>query len=378
MKIVNLNIHPVAVSRQYATLTSGGQEGRKNPGAAPVELSYFYILEVETDAGIVGIGEISDIDPKMRMVDGSPMEIENVAGKLNSLLVGRDPSDMERLSLEVRTGGLTDCAIDTACYDIMGKSYGTSATSLAGGHLRKSVWVSWVAYIREPEAMVPEIQEKLAQGFDAFKFKVGRDIDLDEARIKLFREIGGYDLNLKLDANAAWDVDEAITFMRRLEKYNISGVETPIDKENVAGMAQVRKAVDTPILEHVSTQEYALELVRHEAVDVFNVSTVGCGGIYRAKKVIAIAEAAGLHALLGSTVELGVGTAAQLALAASSWRIDWPSDLIGPLMYTDDVLVEPWEWDNGYLRVPTGAGLGVTLDPAKLESLHNPLPLSRQ
>ena len=377
MKIVDLRLHPVAVARQYATLTSGGQEGRQNPDAVPVELSYFYILEVETDAGIVGIGEISDFDPGSRMVDGSPMELENVADKLRSLLVGRDPSDMERLSLEVHTGGLVDCAIDTACYDIMGKAYGSSATSLAGGRLRESVWVSWVAYIREPEAMVPEIEEKLEQGFNAFKFKVGRDIDLDEARIKLFRQIGGDELNLKLDANAAWDVNEAIVNMRRLEKYNLAGIETPIDKTDVAGMARVRKAIDTPILEHVSTQDYALELVRHEAVDVFNVSTVGCGGIYRAKKVIAVAEAAGLHALLGSTVELGVGTAAQLALAASSWRIDWPSDLIGPLMYTDDVLVEPWEWDNGYLRVPTGAGLGVTLDPAKLQSLHHSLPTSQ-
>ena len=378
MKIEDVRVHPVAVSRQYGTLTSGGQEGRENPDAQPVQLSYFYILEVETDAGIVGLGEISDIDPGARLVDGSPMDLENVTGKLRSQLVGRNPADLERLTLEVDQGGLVNCAIDTACYDIVGKAYGTSATSLAGGHLRKSVWVSWVAYIREPEAMVPEIEEKLEQGFDAFKFKVGRDIDMDEARIKLFREIGGNDLNLKLDANAAWDVNEAIANMRRLEKYNLAGIETPIDKTDVSGMARVRKAIDTPILEHVSTQEYALELVRHEAVDVFNVSTVGCGGIFRAKKVIAIAEAAGLHALLGSTVELGVGTAAQLALAASSWRVDWPSDLIGPLMYTDDVLVEPWEWDNGYLRVPSGAGLGVTLDPAKLESLHNPLPLARQ
>ncbi len=377
MKIVDVRVHPVAVSRQYATLTSGGQEGRQNPDAAPVDLSYFYILEVETDSGIVGIGEISDIDPGMRLVDGSPMDLTNVTGKLRSQLVGRSPTDLERMSLEVDQGGLVNCAIDTACYDILGKAYGASATALAGGHLRKSVWVSWVAYIREPEAMVPEIEEKLAQGFDAFKFKVGRDIDMDEARIKLFREIGGYDLNLKLDANAAWDVDEAISYMRRLEKYNLAGIETPIDKNDVAGMAQVRQAIDTPILEHVSTQDYALDLVRHEAVDVFNVSTVGCGGIYRAKKVIAIAEAAGLHALLGSTVELGVGTAAQLALAASSWRIDWPSDLIGPLMYTDDVLNEPWEWDNGYLRVPEGPGLGVSLDPQKLQSLHHALPTAR-
>ena len=141
-------------------------------------------------------------------------------------------------------------------------------------------------------------------------------------------------------------------------------------------MAQVRKAVGTPILEHVSTPEYALELVRHEAVDVFNVSTVGCGGIYRAKKVIALAEATGLEVLLGSTVELGVGTAAQLALAASSARVDWPSDLIGPLMYVDDVLVEPWEWQNGRLRVPSGAGMGVTLDSQKLQSLYHTLPPS--
>ena len=76
MKIVDLRLHPVAVARQYATLTSGGQEGRQNPDAVPVNLSYFYILELETDSGIVGIGEISDIDPKMRLGDGSSMEIE--------------------------------------------------------------------------------------------------------------------------------------------------------------------------------------------------------------------------------------------------------------------------------------------------------------
>ncbi len=374
MKIVDVRVHPVAVSRAYGTLTSGGQEGRQNPDAQPVELSYFYVLEVETDDGIVGLGEVSDFALGSRLPDGSPLELENLTAKLRALLVGRDPAGMERLSLEVDFGGLVNCAIDTACYDILGKAYGASATDLAGGRLRESVWVSWVAYIRAPEAMAPEIEEKLAQGFNAFKFKVGRDIDLDEARIKLFREIGGDDLNLKLDANAAWDVDEAIANLRRLEKYNLAGIETPIDKENVSGMAQVRQAVDTPILEHVSTLDYALKLVRHEAVDVFNVSTVGCGGIYRAKKVIAVAEAAGLHVLLGSTVELGVGTAAQLALAASSWRVDWPSDLIGPLMYTDDVLNEPWEWDAGHLRVPRGPGLGVTLDPDKLQSLHHPLP----
>lgn len=76
------------------------------------------------------------------------------------------------------------------------------------------------------------------------------------------------------------------------------------------------------------------------AVDVFNVSTIGCGGIHQAKKVIALAEGADLEYLLGSTLELAVGTAGQAHLAASSKAVTLPSDLIGPLMYTDDERLE--------------------------------------
>ena len=66
MKIQDVRLHPVAVPRQYGTLTSGGQEGRGILDAPTVTLSFFYILEVETDTGIVGLGEISDIDPGAR------------------------------------------------------------------------------------------------------------------------------------------------------------------------------------------------------------------------------------------------------------------------------------------------------------------------
>jgi muconate cycloisomerase len=192
---------------------------------------------------------------------------------------------------------------------------------------------------------------------------------MDEARLRVMREIAGPDADIKLDPNAAWTVDEAVANIRRLEKYRPSGIESPVAYDDVAGKAAVRQRVGTPILEHVSDPTFALALVRGEAVDVFNVSTVSSGGIWAAKKVIAVAEAAGLPCLLGSTVELGVGTAAQLALAASSPAVTWPSDLIGPLLYTADVVAEPWRWQAGHLLLPDGPGLGVSLDPARVAAL---------
>ena len=136
-------------------------------------------------------------------------------------------------------------------------------------------------------------------------------------------------------------------------------------------MRRVREATGLPLLEHVSTPAQAIRYAQARAVDVFNVSCVGCGGIFRAKKVLAVAEATGTPCLLGSTVELGIGTAAQLHLAASSPAVTWPSDLVGPLVYTSDVVMEPWRWRDGRLGVPTGVGLGVTLDPEAVDALRS-------
>ena len=94
------------------------------------------------------------------------------------------------------------------------------------------------------------------------------------------------------------------------------------------------------------------------------------GGIHRCKKILALAEAAGVDALLGSTVELGVGTAAQVHLGVSSGAICYPSDLIGPRMYTEDVVTRPFAYENGRLLPPEGPGLGVELDRDALEHLR--------
>ena len=124
-----------------------------------------------------------------------------------------------------------------------------------------------------------------------------------------------------------------------------------------------------PILEHVSTLEYGLALLKADAVDVFNVATTGAGGLWPARQIVSLAQGADVGVLLGSTVEMGPGTLAQLHLAATVPNLTLPSDLIGPGMYTDDVLSEPLRYREGKLHVPSGAGLGGEVNRDKLRKL---------
>ena len=217
-------------------------------------------------------------------------------------------------------------------------------------------------FIRDVESLEMEVSEKIAEGFNAFKMKVGINTKNDEERLRKVREVAGDDAVIKLDANSGWTFDEAVENLKVLEKYNPAGIETPIPYLDIEGKAKLRKLTGIPVLEHVNTLDYALELIKHNAVDVFNVCTTGAGGLKKAQKIFTLAETAGIPCLLGSTIESGVGTAAQLHLAASSSLVTWPSDLVGPKMYVNDVLKTPFTWDKGYMVVPEGNGWGVEID----------------
>jgi len=339
-----------------------------------VAKSYFYFVELSTDDGRTGWGEISDIEP-----DQLPKDPAEYAKLLAAFTRGRSPYDLQRLHREFREhfalpGGslarYAECALDMACYDLQGQAAGRPVYDLLGGAVRRNVQISWVAYIREDLGLIrEEIRQRVAEGFRAFKLKVGVDIDLDEKRVAVAREVAGREASLKVDANAGWSVKDAPRHIRRLHKYRLAGVETPVPRENPADIATVRKQVDVPILEHVNDLDYALALAKAEAVDVFNISTPGTGGIWPARQIVAVAEAAKLGVLIGSTVELGVGTLAQLHFAATVPNLTLPSDLIGPGMYRGDVLKQPLAYRSGHLDIPTTPGLGGQVDPAKLASL---------
>lgn len=369
VKIQSLRLHPVAVDRQYGTMIAkeGGQ------AKARVTTSYFYLVELTTDTNLTGWGEISDIEPAEL-----PKNVADYQALLADFLLGRDPFDVQRMQREfaqhfdVRSSlaCYARCALDMACYDLQGQATGRPAYDLLGGAVRREVVVSWVAYIREELDLIrDEIQHRRAEGFRAFKLKVGVNIDLDDERLAIARQVAGPQASIKIDANAAWSVDQAIKNIRRLSRYNLAGVETPVPRDKPADIAAVRKQAGVPILEHVSDLAYGLALLKADAVDAFNLATTGAGGLFPARQIACLAEAAGVGVLIGSTVELGPGTLAQLHLAATIPNLTLPSDLIGPGMYRHDVLQTPLRYRSGVLEVPRGPGLGIQIDRQQLQKL---------
>jgi L-alanine-DL-glutamate epimerase-like enolase superfamily enzyme len=367
MKIADVLVYPlVRVCRRYPTVIS--QQIRPD-GIVPVEESSFVLFEVVAENGLRGIGEVSDIE------EGALPDLPALAEELRRALIGRNAYDVATIleGLAARTEEsrtlttrLYHCAVDMALYDLQGKAAGMPVYRLLGGRRREAIPISAVVYIRDARLVAEEVRERLDQGFRHFKLKVGLGIDHDEASLAALREAAGPEASIKIDPNGAWSVEEAIRCLRRLERYNITGVETPIPARDIEGKLALKRETCVPILEHVSDPQFALECARTGAVDVFNVSLCGCGGIFLAGKVAAVAEAAGIPCLLGSTLELWPGTAAQAHFGVSLPNLSYPSDLVGPLMYQSDVVRQPWRYHEGEVRVAERPGLGVELDYERL------------
>jgi L-alanine-DL-glutamate epimerase-like enolase superfamily enzyme len=139
---------------------------------------------------------------------------------------------------------------------------------------------------------------------------------------------------------------------------------------DVEGLAQVRRAVQTPIAadEACTTLRSALELLKADACDVFVVYPSEAGGLTRALQIGALATAAGKWCAIGSWAELGVATLANAHLAAASTAFAFANDTHYPLQL-HDVLIDPLEIDGGHIRITHEPGLGVALDAASMATL---------
>lgn len=387
MHIREVRIRAVAVPRIYDTRVAeaGGHAHAKTQ-------SLYYVLELISNRGPVGLGEISDIESSWNVPTPEAL------CKTLSTLEGINPlcqqdawqtaiSGMpEGLHPELRS--LLSAAVDTALLDLVGQHYGAPLHVLLGGSHRTRIQVSWVAFIRALEEIEEEISSKVDQGFTAFKLKVGDQPHLDIERVRICRRIAGPDAHIKVDASGQWEEEEAVEQITALAAVGADAVETPLraaaralakdapEEVNeraeavAASLARVRERIPIKLIEHVSDFEerFALALIAKRAVDVFNVVPVQAGQLQRAQRLLHLAESGGLTALIGSTVELGIGTAAATHLAAACASVSVASDLVGPGLLKGDVVAPNLQYDRGYIQPPKGPGLGVRLDEERMRA----------
>ena len=273
------------------------------------------------------------------------------------------------------TNGPTACGVEMALLDALGKTRGCSASELlasAGVQPRESVRVNAVIGARDPITAVQVARQAAAAGYRCVKLKVGmeRDVESEIDRIARVREAIGADVALRLDANEAWDMAQALAVLSRCVSYGIQYVEQPLPRADLEGLRALRAAVAVPIAadEALDSLDSARALLASHDADVFVIKPQVVGGLRVTRQIIDEAAASGVRCVISSAIESGVGLAALLHLVAATPAVTLECGLATADLLADDLIVEALPIANGVMAVPRGPGLGVTLDEQAMKS----------
>jgi L-alanine-DL-glutamate epimerase-like enolase superfamily enzyme len=363
MKIVDVRTTIVAVpqKREYRSSWRRGYQG-STPQIA-------VLVELETDSGLVGIGESPAV------YAGRPEVTVAMIDAVRDLLLGADPfeHDIVRRRIYAETGmahlgtqGLSWAisGVDTALWDLVGRAVGQPLHRLWGGAWRTHSPFYGDVPPAEPAQMGEAAVEWVEGGFRTLYVKVGFGADLDVARVRAIREAVGDGPRIRVDANQAWSPGAARTTIERLAEHGLEYVEQPTLASNLDEMAAVRRMVSVPILAHEAslTVEGTLNTIAKQAADALQLDPRFDAGIAGARTAALIAEAAGLPVVTHTFGELGVATAAVLQLHAAHRNFVLDSQTYYWNLEDDVIAGGLMQWHGCELEVPTGPGIGVELD----------------
>ena len=350
----------------------------------------YVILRLTSDTGITGLGEAPAIlswgGEHGRYFGEDPRIVRYLTDEiLSPFLIGADPrsarSLLARMDEVARGFPYTKAMIESALLDIVARAADVPLHQLLGGAMRRQVPICHSVGLAEPEDAAAEAAQAAADGLEWMQIKVGGDPAGDTEVLRAVRRAVGDGVNLYPDVNRGYrDVKTAIMAVKAMrEAAAIYAVEQPV--EGIEAMAAVAAGVDVPVIvdEGCWSPQDALEIVNRRAADVVSIYYTKAGGLLRSMEIGAIARAAGLPVNVNGSLEAGVGNAANLHLAAALDGAVMPAVItintlegreqtaVGGVFYTDDVITEPFAYAGGCLTVPDGPGLGVTLDPDRIE-----------
>ena len=292
------------------------------------------LLRLEDDDGVVGYGEAAPLPS----YDG--VSVDDVLAAMRAQEPGppqaRTAEEMARLDLEARREGRP-----------------------LGEPGAEAIAVNRTLAAGPPEEVAQRAEEAVRDGFSCVKVKVGLPDDLD--RVAAVRLAIGPWPAIRLDANGAWTVDEAVDKMRELATFDIQLVEQPC--ATLEELAAVRKETAVPVAadESVATPDDVRAAVAAEACDVVNVKLAPSGGFGAAREALRCATEHGLASFISSTLDGPWGIAAALQLAAAE-RVQMACGLATLELFDAQLALALPPPHDGLLDVPQGPGLGVAID----------------
>ena len=234
---------------------------------------------------------------------------------------------------------------------------------------RHTVVYSGVISTSSVEGATKRARQMKVLGLDSIKVKVGTQDDLK--RLEAIRHVVGPGVSLRVDANGAWTVDEAITKLQMMESIDIAAVEQPIPPGNVADLAKVRKNSSIPIMvdESLVTEADAGQLIAARACDFFNIRVSKCGGLVPTLAIAEQAHPGRIKIQVGSQVgETAILSAVGRHLAASLPEVSFVEGSFGTLLLSQDVSYENISFGyGGEAPILRGPGWGIRVLEERLE-----------
>lgn len=338
------------------------------------------LIEVETDAGVTGVGEVF----------GNPFVSREYYRMIEPMFVGRSVFDFDHVEARIRNAmyhlgvqnQLTAClaGINVALHDAIARGFGVRVCDLIGGcaTTRIPAYASTGFFSDDPGRQLSHmLAEAAGHPYAGAKIKIGRGIKSDVARVAQAREALGPDKLLIVDINGAYTADVALECARAIAPFDIHWIEEPLPPGDLRGYAELRARSPIPLAAgeaHYTIRDFRA-LIDGRCIDIVQPSIPTVGGLTEAKRIATLALAANLRVaphVWGGAV--GLATACHfIASLPASPHTDHPPhpqmleyDMSDNALRTQ-LLRVPLALEDGHVLLPLAAGLGVDPDPATVE-----------
>lgn len=337
------------------------------------------IVRMTCAQGVVGWGEATTIGG-LSYGPESPEAIKSaIETYLSPLLCGQTFSGVAALAAKmnasVKGNTFAKSALETAFLDAQGKALGVPVSALLGGAVCERLPVLWTLASGDTDKDIDEGKRLLAEGrHNTFKLKIGaRDLTTDVRHALAIKDALGDDVSIRVDVNQAWDLTTAMKGMSLLQEGGIDLVEQPVAQWDRQGLITLSQRFAVPVLadEAVATSHDGYALANGGFTGAYALKIAKAGGPAQALKLAHVAQAAGVALYGGTMLEGTLGTVASLH-AWSTLNLQWGTEMFGPLLLKDDIVVRPLDFSAGQVTLPQGPGLGIEIDTDKLRHYARP------
>lgn len=338
-------------------------------------------VKVLTDSGIYGVGEAT--------LEYRELTVVQAIHELERYLIGKDPHNIEAFWHDTyrdaywRGGVVLMSAlagVEMALWDIKGKDLGVPVYQLLGGKVRDSVKCyanGWFAGAKRPEEFADKAKIAVKNGFSGLKWDpFGSEYmniapkELNEALtcIAAVKEAVGDQVHLIIEGHGRFNVPTAVRIGHALKEFGILWFEEPLPPDDKAGMAWVRKKIDTPVSggeRLYSRYEYA-DYLRMECADFWQPDVSHAGGIMEVRKIAAMAESHHIP-VCPHNPSGPVANAATLQLAACIPNFYLLETMSHDIPYRNTISTEKIKFENSEMYIPSLPGLGIDIDEDEIK-----------